>query len=74
MKQRKVFPAITFLVVIALLAIDVYFPDFEITETHIHYVGLLLSTFGLGGVYLKAIEKGFEKYREFKDKSAKRAD
>lgn len=67
-KTSKSFSAVVLIVTIALLALDVAIPDFSITETHITFIGMLLGTFGLGGIYVKAIKEGFGRYKDFKNK------
>lgn len=66
MKPSIVFPAITFAVLVVTFGLSV-FGVYEVSETEIEFVMILTGTFGMGGLYKKAIREGFSKFRQIKD-------
>ncbi|QMU53516.1 MAG: hypothetical protein GKS07_10910 [Nitrosopumilus sp.] len=68
MKLSKVFPVITFVVVIGSLGLSM-FDIYEVGDTEIEFIMILVGTFGMGGLYKQAIKDGFSKFREIKEKT-----
>ncbi len=67
MKLSKVFPVITFLVVVGSLGLST-FDLYEVTDVEMNFIMILVGSFGMGGLYKDAIRKGFAQYKEIKSK------
>jgi len=61
--SSKAIPFIVIAITAGLFAIDI-FTDFEINETHIQLVAVILTPLGLGGL----INKGWDTYKAIKTK------
>ncbi len=59
--SSKSIPFIVIVISTALLGVDA-FTEFEITETHIQLVAVILTPLGLGGL----VNKGWNVYRDVK--------
>ncbi len=67
MNPSIVFPAITFIVVVATFGLSL-FDVHQVSETEIEFVIVLVGTFGKGGLYKEVIREGFSKFKKIKDK------
>jgi len=61
--SSKAIPFIVIAITVGLFAIDI-FTEFEITDTHISLVAVILTPLGLGGL----INKGWDTYKAIKTK------
>ena len=59
--SSKAIPFLVLAIATGLLAVDV-FTDFEIDETHIQLVGVILTPLGLGGL----VNKGWNTFKQIK--------
>lgn len=66
-KTTKSIPFIVLFIVGGMMAVDM-FTEFEITQIHIDFIGYLLVTMGLGGIYKTVPTKAFEMYKKLKEK------
>ena len=66
MKPSIVFPAITFVVSVVTFGLSI-FGVYEVSDTEIEFVIILVGTFGMGGLYKEAIREGFSKFKQIKE-------
>ena len=66
MKLSKVFPLITFLVLVGSFGLSV-FDIHEVSETEINFVIILVGSFGMGGLCKKVIRDGFTKFKQIQE-------
>lgn len=59
--SSKSIPFVVLAIVAALFAIDIYTP-YEITETHIQLIAVVLTPLGLGGL----VNKGWDTFKAIK--------